>query len=455
MFQVPPAAFFAEPVYAYGGVAVQAEDLYLWSIALGLGLLALILGLFWGSPCFAVEQADPDSIGNYIYRDEGIEVTGPESLVDFDIGARINYDLGYIDDDAELQAAFPDFEGAHDNLRRLSVSFLGQAFDIIEIKFEIDFAHTEDIKDDWIRITLDPVLPHITIGHIKEPFSLDMLSSGNYTTFMEVSLPTRALTPFRNIGFTANGTWLEERMTWAGGSFLNTGSFANEGDAQDQIDNANGFDLVGRVTGLPMYGDSGRRLLHLGLSYLQRYRNDDENDPRTQFRTRPEARLTDDRLVDTSRIYDQGQHLISLEAAWLDGPWSIQGEYFHDFVDSTSSLQFNGWYVQGSWVLTGESRKYQKSGGIFSQISPEHEFSFGTSGWGALELALRLSRVDLNDKYVNGGEEQNITVGLNWYLKPKIRFMVNYINIKVEDRADPVVDNGRADIIISRFQVNF
>jgi hypothetical protein len=33
--------------------------------------------------------------------------------------------------------------------------------------------------------------------------------------------------------------------------------------------------------------------------------------------------------------------------------------------------------------------------------------------------------------------------------------MVNYINIKVEDRADPVVDNGRADIITSRFQVSF
>ena len=136
-----------------------------------------------------------------------MEVTGPELPVELDIGAKINYDLGYIRADDELQAAFPGFDGSHDTLRRLSFSFLGRFFDVVEMKFEIDFANTQDIKDDWIRITLDPVLPYFTIGHLKEPFSLDMLTSGNYTTFMEVSLPTRAFTPFRNIGFTANGTW--------------------------------------------------------------------------------------------------------------------------------------------------------------------------------------------------------------------------------------------------------
>lgn len=33
--------------------------------------------------------------------------------------------------------------------------------------------------------------------------------------------------------------------------------------------------------------------------------------------------------------------------------------------------------------------------------------------------------------------------------------MVNYVNARVEDRADPFVDNGRADIILSRVQVSF
>jgi phosphate-selective porin OprO/OprP len=195
--------------------------------------------------------------------------------------------------------------------------------------------------------------------------------------------------------------------------------------------------------------------VHLGLSYLHRFRNDDEGDPTTEFRTRPESRLTDDRLVDTSLISDQGQNLVSLEVAWMNGPLSIQGEYFHDRVDSESTLNFCGWYLQGSWFLTGESKKHQTSAGVFAGISPQKEFRLGENGWGALELALRFSKVDLNDKYVRGGEERNITVGLNWYLRRKVRIMINYIYTYVEDRADPFINNGRADLIMSRFQINF
>ena len=139
----------------------------------------------------------------------------------------------------------------------------------------------------------------------------------------------------------------------------------------------------------------------------------------------------------------------------MNGPLSIQGEYFYDSVDSESTLNFSGWYLQGSWFLTSEFKKYQTSTGVFAGISPQKEFRLGENGWGALELALRFSKVDLNDKYVRGGEERNTTVGLNWYLRRKVRIMINYINIYVEDCANPFIDNGRADIILSRFQVNF
>ena len=428
----------------------------IWNKRWCIVLIAFLVNLTCLPNAFSIEEVESDeTIGNYIYWDEGIALTGPQHYFDLKIGGKINYDLGYVDADEELQAAFPDFNGSHDDFRRLSVSFFGHAWDILEFKFEIDFANVRDIKDQWIRFTKGSTLPHFTFGYMKEPFSLDMLTSSNYLTFMEPTLPTRSFTPFRNIGVTANGTWNEKQMTWAGGFFLNTGSYSEVGETQDRISDANGFDLAGRITGLPIYRDEGRELVHLGLSYLHRFRNDDVDDPTTEFRTRPESRLTDDRLVDTGLVYDHGQNLISLEAAWMKGPLSIQGEYFHDFVDSESSLNLSGWYLQGSWILTGESRKYQTSGGVFAGISPENEFRIGESGWGALELALRLSKVDLNDKYIRGGEARNSTIGFNWYLRRKIRFMVNYINTKVEDRADPLIDNGRADIIMSRFQVNF
>jgi len=422
-----------------------------WIVA----LMVILISLTMRAPALAASENEPIPVGNYIYWDDGISLTGPVSHVNLKVGGKINYDLGNINADEELQAAFSDFDGFHDDFRRLSVSLLGHAWDVFEFKVEVDFANIRDVKDQWIRFTKGSFLPHFTFGHMKEPFSLDMLTSSNYLTFMELTLPTRAFTPFRNFGVTANGTWKDEKMTWAAGFFHDTGSYSDIGDAEDQISNSNGFDLAGRITGLPIYRDNGRELVHLGLSYLHRFRNDAEDDPTAQDRTRPESRLTDDRLVDTSIFYDLGEDLISLESAWKNGPISLQGEYFHNIINSYSSLQFNGWYAQGSWVVTGESRKYHTGGGIFTGIVPENEFRFGTPGWGAVELALRLSWVDLNDKFIQGGKERNFSAGVNWYLRKKIRLMTNYVHVTVEDRAEPSIENGRADIVMSRLQINF
>jgi phosphate-selective porin OprO/OprP len=76
-------------------------------------------------------------------------------------------------------------------------------------------------------------------------------------------------------------------------------------------------------------------------------------------------------------------------------------------------------------------------------------------GWGALELGLRYSYVDLNDEGIKGGKESNLTAGLNWYLSPNFRFMFNYIRARVKDRKIPPVDSGRADIFQARFQIAY
>jgi phosphate-selective porin OprO and OprP len=422
-----------------------------WIVA----IMVMLASLTTTTSALADSKNEPTPVGNYIYWDDGISLTGPASHANLHVGGKFNYDLGNINADEELQLAFPGFEGSHDDFRHLSVSLLGHAWNTLEFKLEVDFANVRDVKDNWVRFTKGSILPHFTFGHMKEPFSLDMLTGSTYLSFMEFSLPTRAFSPFRNFGVTANGTWIEERMTWATGLFYNTGSYSDAGEGKDQISDANGSDLSGRLTGLPIYRDNGRELVHLGLSYLHRFRDDSAYDPTSRHRTRPESYFTDDRLVDTALFYDQGQELISLEAAWQNGSVSLQGEYFHNLVNSYSSLQFNGWYAQGSWFVTGESRKYHTGGGIFTGIVPENEFRFGTTGWGAVELALRLSEVDLNDKFIVGGKEGNLSVGVNWYLRKKIRVMTNYVHVTVEDRAEPFIKNGSADIVMSRLQVNF
>jgi len=70
-------------------------------------------------------------------------------------------------------------------------------------------------------------------------------------------------------------------------------------------------------------------------------------------------------------------------------------------------------------------------------------------------VAFRLSYLDLNDGSTKGGKETNYTLGVNWYLRPKIRIMFNYVHARVKDRDDPEIEDGRSDIIMSRIQLAF
>jgi len=417
----------------------------------------------------------------HYYWDEGLQIVSRRENLRLKIGGKLIVDGGTIEANDELGRSFPDLEGPNAEFRQLTVSFSGvirpisavrdaaeaarkgaaptvadpvmsaAQYDALEFKFEIDFANVRDILDNWIRFPRIPFVRHIRFGHIKEPFSLERLASITNLTFMEIALPTRAFAAGRNLGAKYDNSLFNDRMSLGAGAFLNTGSFSDLGQAQDEISEANGYNLTGRVTGLPWYTEGSEGLLHLGLSYSHQVRQDEVNG----FRTRPESRLTDDRLVDTGPFSPDNIDLINPELAVVSGPLSFQGEYVHAFADGAGNPQFWGYYGYGSLFLTGEHRNYDVSSGVFSRLAPKRNFRPFQGGWGALELGLRYSFIDLNDKAIRGGTERNFTAGLNWYLNRNMRFMFNYIWANVEDRSDPQVADGRADIVQGRFQIVF
>jgi len=295
------------------------------------------------------------------------------------------------------------------------------------------------------------------MGHMKDPFSLERESSINHRTFMENSLPTQALSAGRNMGLTLFNSAMDDRLSWKVGGFLNTGSFSDVGNPEDRISDANGYNITARVTGRPWSAEDGRRLLHLGLSYSYRSRDADINDldKQIRFSTQPETRLTDERLVDTDRFFSNGINVINPEFAMVSGPSSLQGEFIHAFVDTDKNIQFFGFYLYGSYFITGEHRRYNALRSIFTGMEPKQDFKPFQGQWGAWELAARLSYLDLNDGPIRGGEELNFTAGLNWYLRSNARVMINYIRANLQDREDPPVDEGSADIIQMRFHIFF
>ncbi len=57
---------------------------------------------------------------------------------------------------------------------------------------------------------------------------------------------------------------------------------------------------------------------------------------------------------------------------------------------------FNGWYLQTSWILTGEAKKYNPSTGSFTAPKPNDPFVLDKAGIGAWEVVARYSDLDLN-----------------------------------------------------------
>ncbi len=407
----------------------------------------------------SAERGVTGPIGHWrYYWKDGFRLDSREKNLGMKFNLSIMGDGGYIDADDDLKKAFPDLEGSSLVFRELMGTMVGHLYDFAEFKLQVDFANVRDIKDEWIRFKGIPYIGHITVGHIKEPFSLEELTSLSAITFMERALPTLAFAPGRNIGITRQSPAFDQRMTWAVGAFLNTGSFGTVGDSTDQLSEANGWDFTGRITGLPYYEDRGRRLLHLGLSYTHQFGGDAISDAQVEFRARPESRLTDDRLVDTGEFSTNWQGMINPELAIVSGPFSFQGETCLTYVDRDTGGNpwFWGFYVFGSYFLTGENRNYETSKGTFSEVKPNRNFHLTEEGWGAWELAMRFSYLDLNDSGINGGREHNITAGLNWYLTPDTRFMFNCIRARVKDRdTPPSVDNGLSHIFQLRFQMEF
>jgi len=136
---------------------------------------------------------------------------------------------------------------------------------------------------------------------MKEPLSLKYLTSGDWISFMERALPVLAFGSGRNIGIRYDSLNPDKWINWGAGFFLNTVSFSQAGNGQDQISQTNRFDLTARVFGVPVYEEDGKRMVHLGLGGSYGSREEDNDDP-MNFRTRPESRLTDDRLVDTGSL---------------------------------------------------------------------------------------------------------------------------------------------------------
>lgn len=386
-----------------------------------------------------------------VFWKEGLRFESQDGDFKLKIGGRIYNDWGWMRQDSKVGRHITDpttspvtrigdlLDGTEFRSARMYMS--GSIYDEIDYKVQFDFAPSStEFKDVYLGFRHFPG-GYLKVGHFKEPFGLEELTSSRFITFMERSL-ANAFVPGRNTGFAISSPALDNRMTWAAGVFRESSSVAPDHGKQQS---EGGYNITGRITALPWYEDDGAKLLHVGVAYSLR---DPKNTER--FKSRPEAHLAP-YFVDTTAVAANRTSLLGLEGALVNGPFSVQGEYMVaeiDQSDNSSGATLDGFYVQGSYFLTGEHRNYSTAKGAFGRVKPKENFRFGEKGLGAWEIATRYSQIDLSDSGINGGKLKDITIGLNWHLNPNTRIMWNYIRSTLDGVGD-------SNLALMRLQVDF
>lgn len=351
----------------------------------------------------------------------------------------------------EVNSARELSDGA--NFRRAQIGVEGKlATDFsYRLMFEFGGSGTEGparLHEAWLSYS--PFAPlTIQAGAFAPNASLDDATSSDESLFIERASPaelSRGLAGSDGrygVGFRLN------ESNWLLSSFLTGGTVADAEIAGEQTA------VVSRAAVLP-YADKDIDFL-AGADLTWVLEPADQGSLASgaryplRFRDRPELRVDSTRLIDTGIIDAKSAHATGVEAALRAGSFFFQGEHFWYGAEARADTpagdpSFSGWYAEAAWTLTGEAHKYNPATASF--LAPRPSAPVGSEGgFGAVELAVRYSHVDLNHEEglagsaasagaIRGGEQDIWTFGLNWYLTSNLKTSFNYFLVDV-DRLNP------------------
>jgi phosphate-selective porin OprO/OprP len=384
-------------------------------------ILGILLPAFLAFP--AVGQ-DPDTVKRY-------PVLRPVGRLQLD-GAFYHQDLNPLSNGAEA--------------RRARLAIAGDFSGRLHFQLEFDFADDNArVRDAWLSYDLSPYA-RVQAGQFKEFFTLEAVTSSLWLSFTERSLIDGAFVPPRHLGVGLRA----HRNGYVGG----IGFFANEigSETGPDLQQSEPYGFTARGVAAPVL--MPRRLLHIGAD--ARWRKPDFEDGDTlvvNFEALSETHVDRTELYDTGPILDGSSYgQLGGELAFVYGSLSMQGEYVvtrvnRDFLDKPV---FGGGYAFVSFIPTGESRTYDDIDARFTGVSP------ALHRYGAIELLLRYSRLDLNDDEVTGGAGHDWTIGLNWYPHRNLRALANYVFTNHDAFADGDGDFlGGDDFGVFQFRLQY
>jgi phosphate-selective porin OprO/OprP len=421
--------------------------------------------------------------------------------------SRIHFDvIDYFQDPSDQFAATPgpvrDLSNGT-NFRRMYFGVAGKFFKDFEYEIRLSFGGSglenagctttsgganKIAGCGWINLArvYYTGIPNFKIGGgaIEPIFTLqDSTSSGDLTFMERASVVTALIGTFGGDDSRegVEATFEKQNSLWVGDNVLISAAYTgtrtgqnHDGDPASGASNDEGTQVLGRIADR-VYSDPDTNI-QVGASAARvlgftQQGNTPGFTANASYSDFPELRMDAEKLVSTGNIAADDATMYGFEGA---AQWKflyLAGEYYHWSVDrhaSTLDPDFKGYYVEGAWVLTGESKAYNAGKAAWGGVRPDNNFDpIGGTGWGAFELAARYSVLDLNWNEgvagfatpaggIRGGEQTITTVGMNWYLNPILKLQMEYEWVKVDRLSGAGAQAGQdLNILGTRMALNF
>jgi len=351
----------------------------------------------------------------------------------YSFGGQISYDLGYVD---QKPAKFSDFPQPYFNnmWRRIRVDHKGSFFDK-KLFYELEYSftgndHYKDIYIGYQDKMFSDVFYRVKVGNIKIPYSLQRYTTSKNLSFMERPLGDDAFSIPRKLGLEIFlHTQLQRHLF---GLFL--ASYANSIDERkrDEVQKP-GYAFRGTYT----YKFAKRNLLHVGIGMF----SEDYKGQTLRYKQNSESNILEEKYVSTKIKLVNKRTVRNLDALYLNNKYYLEAGFMDTVVDAMKdNYSFYSYFFEGSYFLIGRGKRFNAEESKFSKVK--------TTNGGALELGLRYSYINLNDKDEHGGEQTNYSLSLNWYITTEFKVMMNYIYALPKETDD-------YDGVINIYQMRF
>lgn len=334
------------------------------------------------------------------------------------------------------------------DVARKRIGVQGRVGRRISFELEAELQRTSPWRDAYVGYRATEAV-RLQAGQFKIPFSLERVTGSTKLDFVSRSLAATVLAPRREQGAMVHGRVLRRTVRYEAGMFRHDRRATFDGpDAA-----TSGRTAALRVTAQPF---SSVKSIWADLQAGMAVTHGEISPGLATVRGRT---ALGERFLPSASYWVAGsRRRTGLEARWRPGPLSAAAEYMRQTdqrraqaVDGSdlSPLVGSGWYLSGTWVVTGESKKELDAG-------PRLPLFHG--GVGAIEIGARLERLTFGSAGGLGAPsthsradrlarrtDRALTLGVNWLPHRLVKLQANLVRdaAETEGAAPPRAAWGR------------